>query len=233
MSENHTLHSHHREDEYEKVKLPLVVSLLLSSLVVFFLLLSGFTDEFSAWTENTLVEKLGYTNDWSVSYGPEWFVDLNKEIGALGGAVFMTIAVASIIGFYYRTGDRRRMWRFILIIVLGFLFMTIMKTIFSYEKPSNDPESFVKTVSTFPSGHAMMATIFYLTAAIYLTRRYRGTKIRRYYIVVASVIIILIGMSRVLGANHTPTEVIAGWSLGIIWLCLCWLVERFARIKEW
>lgn len=231
MSEHHLNHSHHIDGEYEKIKLPLVISLLVSAIIVFLITVSGFTDGFSEWTEQTLIEKLGYTTEWSVTYGPAWFNELTRDISALGGGVFLTIAVGSIVGYYYKNRDKRRMLRFLMIIIGGLLFMILMKTLFAYEVPSDTSENFIKTVETFPSGHAMMATIFYLTTAVYLTRKFRGTKIRRYYIIVASIIILLIGIARIFGANHTPTEVIAGWSLGLIWLCICWLIERFGKIR--
>jgi len=234
MQEESLEHSHHHADDpREKIKYPLAISLLVSGIIMFLITLSGITDGLSEWTTDFLIENLGYTNRWSQTYGPDWFYQFNKEIASLGGGVFMSIAVTFIAGFYYKNKDKRRMWRFLIIIVGGLFFTILMKTLFAYDIPSEDPDTFITTVSTYPSGHAMMATIFYLTSAVYLTRKSRGTKIRQYYIIAAIIVIFIIGLSRIFGANHTPTEVIAGWSLGLVWLCICWLLERFAKTKGW
>ncbi|HQF42631.1 MAG TPA: phosphatase PAP2 family protein [Ignavibacteriaceae bacterium] len=44
------------------------------------------------------------------------------------------------------------------------------------------------------------------------------------------IITLFIGISRILPGIHTFNDVLAGWSLGMIWLCICWLLER--KIKE-
>ncbi len=234
MTEHTSNHSHHTfSDAHEKIKLPLVLSLLIISTLIFLITLSGITDGLSNWITNTLISNLGYTNKWSKTYGPRWFYQLNSEIGALGGGIFLTLAVAFITGYYYKKGDKRRMWRFLIIILGGGIFMMMMKTLFAHEILPDDQEMLLNIISPYPSGHAMMATMFYLTIAIYLTRKDRGKNIRQYYIFVAIFIICIIGISRILAANHTLTEVLAGWSLGLFWLCVCWLTEKYVRTKGW
>ena len=76
----------------------------------------------------------------------------------------------------------------------------------------------------------MMGTIFYLTLAVTTSRRQHTNKTKKLTLISATVIIILIGISRILPGFHTVAEVIAGWSLGVLWLCLCWILER--RIKK-
>jgi len=88
----------------------------------------------------------------------------------------------------------------------------------------------LSSIAKYPSGHAYMALLFYLMIAVFLTRKQRRSEVRVYTFVFSSIIIFLIGISRILGAQHNLTEVLAGWSLAMIWLTRCWLIERFIKL---
>ncbi len=103
--------------------------------------------------------------------------------------------------------------------------------IFAEDVPYEPIDLLLSSIATYPSGHAFMAMLFYLTTAVSLTRKQRRSEVRVYTFVFTSIIIFLIGISRILGAQHSLTEVLAGWSLAIIWLSCCWLIERFIKIN--
>jgi len=204
--------------------------ILTSSILLFVISTLGLLDWLSNFTSNYLLDNLGYTNKWSRSYGPQWFVNLNSEVSALGGFPLMFIFIVVIVTYYHLRRETRRLWRLLFIIVGGGLLLLVTKIIFAPEIPDEPFEIMTNQISSFPSGHAMMGTIFYITLAVAISRRQHSRKTKRLTLVTGTVIIILICISRIMPGTHSVSEVLAGWSLGMIWLCLCWILER--KIKR-
>ncbi|MET4561314.1 undecaprenyl-diphosphatase [Lysinibacillus parviboronicapiens] len=89
------------------------------------------------------------------------------------------------------------------------------------------------TSFSFPSGHAMTG-ILYLFATAYILAE-NNRKVRKVQLwIVAIVLTILIGMSRVAGARHFASDVLAGWSVGFTWfiICVIWYERRKRRIEK-
>lgn len=71
---------------------------------------------------------------------------------------------------------------------------------------------------SFPSGHSLFAVVLYGTLA-YLALRRSGRKRHRVWIVLPATLMPLsIGLSRIYLGMHYPTDVLAGWLAGAMWL---------------
>ena len=223
-------HQHIFDYEADRQSKYWALIILISSILLFSFSALGLLDWLSNLTSNFLLDNLGYTNKWSKSFGPEWFVKLNTEFSALGGFPLMFIFITVVVIYYHLRRETRRLWRLLFIIVVGGLLLLVTKIVFAPEIPDEPFEIMTNQISSFPSGHAMMGTIFYATLAVIISRRQHSRKTKRLTLITGIVIIILIGISRILPGTHSATEVIAGWTLGLIWLCLCWILER--KIKR-
>jgi undecaprenyl-diphosphatase len=108
----------------------------------------------------------------------------------------------------------------------------ILKLLFHRDRPSFWHSLIVETGYSFPSGHAMLSSALVL-AIILITWRTRW----RWVIVSLGVIFIaLIGLSRIYLGVHYPTDIIAGWSVSFVWVCIVFAVAsglsyRFHRKK--
>jgi undecaprenyl-diphosphatase len=75
--------------------------------------------------------------------------------------------------------------------------------------------------SSFPSGHAFTAVILYATLA-YLLARLEPTRLqRRLTFVIAGIVILLVGLSRLYLGVHYPSDVLAGYVVGLAWSTVC------------
>jgi undecaprenyl-diphosphatase len=85
--------------------------------------------------------------------------------------------------------------------------------------------------TSFPSGHSMMSAIIYLTLGALLTQ-FAGNlpRLRTYFLLCALFLTGSVGISRVYLGVHYPTDVLAGWTAGLVWANLCALVA--ARLQR-
>jgi len=110
--------------------------------------------------------------------------------------------------------------------------MFLLKNFFSRQRPLI-PLLKPALGYSFPSGHSMMSFAFY-GLLIYLTYNYIGNKILKTLIIIALfVIILLIGLSRIYLRVHYTSDVIAGFSIGIIWLIFSiWLLNKIEKYSS-
>jgi len=112
--------------------------------------------------------------------------------------------------------------------------MLLLKNIFSRQRPLI-PLLKPALGYSFPSGHSMMSFSFY-GLLIYLAYKYvENPFLRNLLIGSLIVLILLIGFSRIYLRVHYTSDVLAGFSVGIIWLVFSlWLLnhlERYSKLR--
>ncbi len=106
-----------------------------------------------------------------------------------------------------------------------------MKLIFERPRPQLDWVQQVLADYSFPSGHTMNATVFYLALALILWAVY-GRRIGLVAIAIAVVLTLGVGVSRIYLGYHYLTDVLGGLLAGIAWLLIVGAAFR-ARPKWW
>ncbi|WP_407897596.1 phosphatase PAP2 family protein [Ferrigenium sp. UT5] len=76
------------------------------------------------------------------------------------------------------------------------------------------------STASFPSGHALNSTLFYLLLALILTRFIHSRSARWMLYAIASGLALLTGISRIALGVHYPSDVMAGWMIGGAWMGL-------------
>lgn len=165
----------------------------------------------------------------SVLRGPAWLQETMVEFTALGGYPVIILTLIAVVGLLVVTRRYGPALFTFVSVWFGWLISDLLKRF--YDRPRPDLVDHLDTVHTasFPSGHAMMSTVIYLTLAALVIRFFQDFRVRVYVVVVAVMISVLVGVSRVFLGVHWPSDVVAGWALGIAWACFLWLVVAFLQ----
>jgi membrane-associated phospholipid phosphatase len=94
-----------------------------------------------------------------------------------------------------------------------------MKLFFAKPRPELWPRLIADLSFSFPSGHAVGSMVVYGFIAYILAKKWPPSK--QYIYAIASVVILAIGLSRLYLGLHYPTDIIAGYGIGILWLTTC------------
>ena len=110
------------------------------------------------------------------------------------------------------------------------LFFELIKLLVGRMRPPLEDARIVQGGFSFPSGHSTVAATFYGTVAFLLIRGLRGEPLRVLIGVFAGLIILAVGVSRVYLGVHYPSDVLAGWAAGTLWVVLLVLAEHLWRM---
>jgi undecaprenyl-diphosphatase len=143
------------------------------------------------------------------------------EITSLGtsSVVAMVVGVAAL--FLWLNQHKHSAILLFVATIGGVILNNLLKLGFSRPRPEVIPWVTTADFYSFPSGHAMSATIVYSTVA-YLAGRLQRTRSARVAITtVAAIVIFLICLSRLYLGVHYPSDVLAGIIIGLAWAGFC------------
>ena len=205
----------------------LLVLLLLGFAWVSDLVIEGETQHF----DDLVLRSLRQAADPSLPVGPAWLRGAALDITALGSGWVLGVVVAAIAGFMLLQGLRRTALFVLVASVGGWVLNALLKELFQRPRPEVVPHLRDVMSLSFPSGHAMTSAAVYLTLGALLMRvaDRRATKI--YCMAFAMLLAGLVGITRVYLGVHYPTDVLAGWLVGLSWALFCWLLERAIERK--
>ncbi|AIY04632.1 phosphoesterase PA-phosphatase related protein [Planococcus sp. PAMC 21323] len=139
------------------------------------------------------------------------------EMGSVWFLTLSSIIVLLVLGVKMK--DKWGVLFFIIAIGGGSLLTLLLKHLYLRDRPSIN-EAIDAVGYSFPSGHSMGSLIFY-GFVIYLVIRTRQRPwIQMTAVSVLSLLIIAIGTSRIYLGAHFPSDVLAGYIAGLIWLML-------------
>jgi len=157
--------------------------------------------------------------------GQPWFVGAMRTFSDSGSSLawqIVTVVVAVVLLV-------RRRWRlaaFVVVTIAGSsLVNSAVKATVNRDRPAVDQPFVNEPGASFPSGHSQAAMVGYgVLLLLLLPALSRGW--RRAAFVLAVVMVVGIGFSRVALAAHFVSDVLAGFALGAVWLGLMTAIFR-------
>ena len=152
---------------------------------------------------------------------PAWLTEMARDITALGSFAVLGIVLAVAAGGLFLAGKQHAGWLTLAAVLGGTALSTVLKLAFDRPRPQWPGAPAVFTAS-FPSGHAMLTAVTFLTLGVLLARMTERRRMKVFALGCAILLTVLVGLTRIHLGVHYASDVLAGWCTGAAWALLCW-----------
>lgn len=159
---------------------------------------------------------------WLHGHASPGLTALMEAVTQLGGLVVVPVVATVAAVVLWRRGLRRGATVLAAAVIGSTLLNTALKAIFRRARPDFWEHLVVENSYSFPSGHAM-ASMAVAAALVVLTWR---TRWRWAVVAGAAVYVLAVGVSRMYLGVHFPSDVLAGWSVSVVWVAVVVAVLR-------
>ena len=215
-------------------ELALIVAILVVAVgaLAFLRVADEVTDGHTKVFDEGLMLMLRQPGDIAQPIGPHWLRLAAMDLTSLGSVIVLVLIVLVVMGLF---AAQRRWLEAVLLFCAcgsGLLLVDLLKVVFGRERPPIAMHAVEVGNASFPSGHAMLSAIVYLSLATlvahFAARRREGA----FALGAGLLVTLVVGASRVYLGVHWPTDVMAGWALGAAWAMLWWLIAWFVEHRR-
>lgn len=216
------------DDQTQKMKFPVLL------LTVGLIIMSLFTYIFIEIAEELIGSEIKRFDSSIINFLKTMETDSLDQvmvlITELGSVWFLTtMCIVVILLLWFRAKDWWGIAAFILANAGGGVISQVLKEYYNRGRPSINPE--IDAIGySFPSGHSMGSLIFYGFIIYLILRSDRSKTLKAITIFIAGMLIFFIGFSRIYLGAHFPSDVLAGYLAGTVWIMLCILALEWI---EW
>lgn len=170
--------------------------------------------------------------DWFASIQSEGLTDVFKALSSLGSTVgIIVITLVLALWLAWRQG-----WKKAVLLIAGvagaYVVNTLVKSGFDRARPVM-AWGIEADGASFPSGNAMLAAVMYSLAAVWIvTDRGVSRAVKWIAAIIAFILILLMGVSRLYFSVHYATDIIGGYAAGFAIVCLMMALARGKRLSS-
>ncbi len=170
--------------------------------------------------------------DLGTPIGPEALQRVVRDVTALGSAAVLTLVTLLSAGWL----AIRRKWTLVALLMVSVVGATVlsvtMKLFFDRERPELAFRLMPTSDMSFPSGHSTLSAATFLSIGLLLSAATAVRREKLYCMAWAVLLTVLVGLSRLYLGVHFPTDVLAGWCVGIGWALACAVVARYLGARR-
>jgi undecaprenyl-diphosphatase len=147
------------------------------------------------------------------------------ELSGLGSTAVLALFTVVTVGYLALVSARATALLIATAVFTGSVGVSWLKVGFGGMRPADHLAELVTPGLSFPSGHAGVSALVYLTFGALLARTRTRAIERLYLLAMASLMTLLVGLSRITLGVHWATDVLAGWTFGAAWAVVWWLLS--------
>jgi membrane-associated phospholipid phosphatase len=218
------------EPEQEPKPTTLIEIATLSALAVSILCLLLFAWLASEMREGDTLKFDAAVRGWVHQFASPTLTRAMIFISLLGYDVLIAELVLALSIFLWLRWKRGAGW-LLVATVGGVVLDVVLKYSFHRQRPApffgDAPHSY-----SFPSGHALVSFCFYVVLAGLIADRVRPLFLRILLGVIAAVLVISIGISRIYLGVHYPSDVLAGYLAAAMWVGTILTLDRIRERRR-
>ncbi len=142
---------------------------------------------------------------------------LAKVVTFFGSSIFVISALIISVFFLVRNHLRRASFVLAFSTLSALLINSLLKFVFVRNRPIETGYDILWQSYSFPSGHAMVSTVFYGLLGYLLIRFEKNSSLKMVYLIFFSLLIISVALSRVALGIHYFSDVVAAIAIGGFW----------------
>lgn len=195
----------------------LVIGLLIFAVMT--LILGEIAEDVMSGKPLTLID--AQINSWLHTHRTPQLTTTFLIVTSLGSTI-PVILIAATVGLYL-LWRRQPYWAAAVWLTVfgGMLLNKYLKLVFYRPRPRLFDPILSLTGYSFPSGHTMSATVLYGVLAVLLVTRVKRKSSKVVVAILASVLIGLVGFSRMYLGAHYLSDVLGAFAEGLAWMSLC------------
>ena len=137
----------------------------------------------------------------------------------LGNPIWVVFLIALSFTLLWATGRQSQAMMLLVACAGAFALDVALKFSFRRERPELWPHLVYETSYSYPSGHALFSLVLYGFLAYVLASRF--PRLAWLWYGGACALVVGIGVSRLYLGVHWPSDVVAGFAVGLLWLVTC------------
>lgn len=147
-----------------------------------------------------------------------------KLITTLGSTLVIVSGICSVAILFK---NKKYFKIFVVANLIGAILNNLLKLLFRRPRPTTTMVLTAESSYSFPSGHSMMSMIFYGLIIYYVVTLVNKKALRNILVLLLSLIILSVGVSRIYLGVHYATDVVGGFLIGAIYLvCFIKLMNK-------
>jgi undecaprenyl-diphosphatase len=155
---------------------------------------------------------------WAARHRSPGLDSVMRDITALGSTVVLLVLAGAAATFLWLTRHRLSVLVLALAVLAASILNLVLKALYDRPRPDVVPRVVEVVSPSFPSGHALGAFAVYGTLAYLIARLEPTRRLRTATWVIAALIILAVGVSRVYLGVHYPSDVLAGFIIALAWI---------------
>jgi len=201
--------------------------------LLFLELADDLADEGDRGLDRQVLSALRTAGSPSDPIGPWWVEEAAVDLTSLGGISVLLLFTLLAVSYLLLQRHGGAAARLVTGLAGAVALSEGLKAVFERERPPVAYQVVETLNASFPSGHALLATVFYLSLGTLVAQGLTRRRDKAWVLGAAVLLVLTVGLTRVYLGAHWLSDVVAGWCVGAAWAMALWLaawaLDRYGR----